>query len=112
VEQIELLVTVREGDSATFRSSSGSGILRWMDDDPAVDRELPGDCQGAEIALVDEADVTARVRERWQSGDRDGAAALVTDEMILATTLIGTEDMDRARLEMLSRGIDLVRSVG
>ena len=131
-------------------------------------------CQGAEINLVDEADlaatlagrkkelafslggmgsatanfyndaygrqgwaeVAARVRERWQAGDRDGAAGLVTDEMVLATTLIGTEDMVRARLrtwrdvgvdtvrlypagdtlaarlDNLGRGIDLVRAVG
>ena len=130
-------------------------------------------CQGAEIALVDEADlaaavasrkselafslggmgtatanfyndaysrqgwseVAARVRDRWQARDRDGAAALITDEMILATTLIGTEDMVRsrlrtwrdagvdtvrlypagdtptARLDTLARGIDLVRSL-
>src|SRR5260370_638447 len=92
-------------------------------------------CQGAEISLVDDADLAAtlasrkkelafslggmgsatanfyndaysrhgwaefaaRVRERWQAGDRDGAAALVTDEMVLATTLIGTADMVRAR---------------
>ena len=81
------------------------------------------------------AEVAARVRERWQAGDRDGAAALVTDEMILATTLIGTPDMVRerlktwreagvdtvrlypagdtlaARLDNLGRGIDLVRSL-
>ena len=131
-------------------------------------------CQGAEINLVDEADlartlagrkkelafslggmgsatsnfyndaysrqgwaeVAARVRERWQAGDRDGAAGLVTDEMVLATTLIGTEDMVRARLrtwreagvdtvrlypagdtlaarlDNLGRGIDLVRAAG
>jgi alkanesulfonate monooxygenase SsuD/methylene tetrahydromethanopterin reductase-like flavin-dependent oxidoreductase (luciferase family) len=80
------------------------------------------------------AEVAARVRDRWQSGDRDAAAALITDEMILATTLIGTEDMVRARLrtwrdagvdtvrlypagstltarlDMLGRGIDLVRA--
>ena len=130
-------------------------------------------CQGAEISLVDEADlartlaarkselafslggmgtatanfyndaysrqgwaeVAAEVRARWQAGDRDGAAALVTDEMVLATTLIGTEDMVRARLrawrdagvdtvrlypagdtptarlDTLARGIDLVRSL-
>ncbi len=56
------------------------------------------------------ADVAARVRERWQSGDRDGAAALVTDEMVLATTLIGTEDMVRARLETWrDAGVDTVR---
>jgi alkanesulfonate monooxygenase SsuD/methylene tetrahydromethanopterin reductase-like flavin-dependent oxidoreductase (luciferase family) len=105
-------------------------------------------CQGAEINLVDEADlagtlagrkkelafslggmgsatsnfyndaysrqgwaeVAAAVRERWQAGDRDGAAGLVTDEMVLATTLIGTEDMVRARLETWRRaGVDMVR---
>ena len=82
------------------------------------------------------ADVAALVRERWQAGDRNGAAGLVTDEMVLATTLIGTEDMVRARLETwrqvgvdtvrlypagdtlaarldnLGRGIDLVRAAG
>jgi alkanesulfonate monooxygenase SsuD/methylene tetrahydromethanopterin reductase-like flavin-dependent oxidoreductase (luciferase family) len=82
------------------------------------------------------AQVAAQVRERWQSGDRDGAASLVTDEMVLATTLIGTEDMVRARLrawraagvdtvrlypagdtlaarlDNLGRGIDLARAVG
>ena len=105
-------------------------------------------CQGAEINLVDEADlartlagrkkelafslggmgsaasnfyndaysrqgwaeVAARVRERWQAGDRDGAAGLVTDEMVLATTLIGTEDMVRARLRTWREvGVDTVR---
>jgi alkanesulfonate monooxygenase SsuD/methylene tetrahydromethanopterin reductase-like flavin-dependent oxidoreductase (luciferase family) len=56
------------------------------------------------------ADVAARVRERWQAGDRDGAAGLVTDEMVLATTLIGTEDMVRARLETWREvGVDTVR---
>src|SRR5215831_13191620 len=44
------------------------------------------------------SEVAAQVRDRWQSGDRDGAAALVTDDMVLATTLIGTEEMVRARL--------------
>jgi alkanesulfonate monooxygenase SsuD/methylene tetrahydromethanopterin reductase-like flavin-dependent oxidoreductase (luciferase family) len=81
------------------------------------------------------SEVAARVRDRWQSGDRDGAAALVTDDMVLATTLIGTEEMVRARLatwrdagvdtvrlypagdtlearlSTLGRGIDLVRSL-
>ncbi|MGW4485708.1 LLM class flavin-dependent oxidoreductase [Amycolatopsis sp. NPDC004368] len=82
------------------------------------------------------AEVAAQVRDRWQRGDRDGAAALVTDEMVLGTTLIGTEDMVRtrlrvwrdagvdtvrlypsgdtldARLETLGRALDLVRQVG
>src|SRR6266481_2014947 len=82
------------------------------------------------------AEVAAEVRARWQAGDRDGAAALVTDEMVLATTLIGTKDMVRtrlrawrdagvdtvrlypaggtpaARLDTLGRGSDLVRSLG
>jgi alkanesulfonate monooxygenase SsuD/methylene tetrahydromethanopterin reductase-like flavin-dependent oxidoreductase (luciferase family) len=56
------------------------------------------------------ADVAARVRARWQAGDHDGAAALVSDEMVLATTLIGTEDMVRARLRTWrDTGVDTVR---
>jgi F420-dependent oxidoreductase-like protein len=56
------------------------------------------------------ADVAAAVRERWQGGDREGAAALVTDEMVLATTLIGTEEMVRARLgAWRAAGVDTVR---
>ena len=81
------------------------------------------------------ADVAAEVRRLWQSGDRDGAAWLVTDEMVLATTLIGTEEGVRTRLRVwqdagvttvrlypagdsleerlttLARAIDLVRSL-
>ncbi|MGI5413503.1 LLM class flavin-dependent oxidoreductase [Streptomyces chartreusis] len=56
------------------------------------------------------ADVAAEVRERWQAGDRDGAAALVTDDMVLATTLIGTESMVRERLRVWRHaGVDTVR---
>ncbi len=56
------------------------------------------------------ADVAAEVRERWQAGDRDGAAALVTDEMVLATTLIGTPDMVRDRLRVWQdAGVNTVR---
>jgi F420-dependent oxidoreductase-like protein len=56
------------------------------------------------------ADVAAEVRERWQAGDRDGAARLVTDEMVLATTLIGTEAMVRDRLRVWrDAGVDTVR---
>ncbi|MEV6057997.1 LLM class flavin-dependent oxidoreductase [Streptomyces sp. NPDC052107] len=56
------------------------------------------------------AEVAAEVRERWQAGDRDGAAALVTDEMVLGTTLIGTETMVRDRLRVWrATGVDTVR---
>ncbi|WP_069768911.1 LLM class flavin-dependent oxidoreductase [Streptomyces sp. LUP30] len=56
------------------------------------------------------ADVAAGIRTRWQAGDRDGAAGLVTDEMVLATTLIGTEDMVRERLRVWrDAGVDTVR---
>jgi alkanesulfonate monooxygenase SsuD/methylene tetrahydromethanopterin reductase-like flavin-dependent oxidoreductase (luciferase family) len=56
------------------------------------------------------AEVAAAVRERWQAGDRDGAAGLVSDEMVLATTLIGTEDMVRSRLRVWrDAGVDTVR---
>lgn len=81
-------------------------------------------------------DVAAAVRARWQAGDRAGAAELISDEMVLATTLIGTEEMVRDRLEVwrdagvttvrlypagdtpavkldtLARAIDLVAAVG
>ena len=56
------------------------------------------------------ADIAREVRERWQAGDRDGAASLVTDEMVLATTLIGTESMVRQRLGVWrDAGVDTVR---
>jgi F420-dependent oxidoreductase-like protein len=56
------------------------------------------------------AEVAAAVRERWQAGDRTGAAGLITDEMVLATTLIGTEDMVRERLRVWrDAGVDTVR---
>jgi alkanesulfonate monooxygenase SsuD/methylene tetrahydromethanopterin reductase-like flavin-dependent oxidoreductase (luciferase family) len=56
------------------------------------------------------AQVAAQVHARWQAGDRDGAAALVTDEMVLATTLIGTEQMVRERLRVWrDAGVDTVR---
>ncbi|MBO1332229.1 LLM class flavin-dependent oxidoreductase [Streptomyces sp. VRA16 Mangrove soil] len=56
------------------------------------------------------AEGAAAVRDRWQSGDRDGAASLITDDMVLATTLIGTEDMVRARLKVWQdAGVNTVR---
>ncbi|MET8028160.1 LLM class flavin-dependent oxidoreductase [Streptomyces avermitilis] len=56
------------------------------------------------------ADIAAEVGERWQAGDRAGATALITDEMVLATTLIGTEDMVRERLRVWrNAGVDTVR---
>jgi F420-dependent oxidoreductase-like protein len=56
------------------------------------------------------ADVAAEVRERWQAGDRDGAADIVTDDMVLATTLIGTESMVRQRLSVWQdAGVNTVR---
>ncbi|HEY2203909.1 MAG TPA: LLM class flavin-dependent oxidoreductase [Pseudonocardia sp.] len=56
------------------------------------------------------AEVAAQVRERWQGGDRDGAAGLVTEEMVLTTTLIGTEPMVRERLRVWrDAGVDTVR---
>lgn len=56
------------------------------------------------------AEIASQVRERWQAGDRDGAAGLVTDEMVLATTLIGTEAMVRQRLQVWrDAGVTTVR---
>ncbi|KAA9150947.1 LLM class flavin-dependent oxidoreductase [Amycolatopsis acidicola] len=56
------------------------------------------------------AEVAAEVRRRWQAGDREGAAGLVTDEMVLGTTLIGTEERVRERLRVWrDAGVDTVR---
>jgi F420-dependent oxidoreductase-like protein len=44
------------------------------------------------------AEAAAEVQSLWVDGRRDEAAARVPDEMVLATTLIGTEDMVRDRL--------------
>lgn len=56
------------------------------------------------------SDVAAAVKRRWQAGDREGAAALITDEMVLATTLIGTPAMVRDRLQVwCDTGVDTVR---
>jgi F420-dependent oxidoreductase-like protein len=56
------------------------------------------------------SDVTGEILRRWQAGDRDGAAALVTDEMVLATTLIGTADMVSGRLRAWrAAGVDTAR---
>ncbi|HEU0102395.1 MAG TPA: LLM class F420-dependent oxidoreductase [Mycobacteriales bacterium] len=43
-------------------------------------------------------DVASRVQALWTAGRRDEAAGLIPDEMVLATTLIGTEDMVADRL--------------
>jgi F420-dependent oxidoreductase-like protein len=56
------------------------------------------------------ADIAREVRARWQAGDRNGAAGLVTDEMVLATTLIGTEAMVRQRIRVWrDAGVTTVR---
>jgi alkanesulfonate monooxygenase SsuD/methylene tetrahydromethanopterin reductase-like flavin-dependent oxidoreductase (luciferase family) len=56
------------------------------------------------------SDVAASIRELWQAGNRTEATELVTDEMVLATTLIGTEPMVRERLEVWkAAGVTTVR---
>jgi alkanesulfonate monooxygenase SsuD/methylene tetrahydromethanopterin reductase-like flavin-dependent oxidoreductase (luciferase family) len=46
------------------------------------------------------ADAAAEVRALWVAGRRDDAAHAVPDELVLATTLIGTEAMVRDRLRV------------
>jgi F420-dependent oxidoreductase-like protein len=81
-------------------------------------------------------DMALAVQKRWLEGRREEAAALVPDEVVLRTNLLGTEAMVRdrlrayraagvttvrvepeasalaARLETLGRLMDLVRAVG
>ena len=54
--------------------------------------------------------VAAESQRLWLAGDRAAAAAVIPDEMVLATTLIGTVDMVRDRLAVWARaGVDTVR---
>jgi alkanesulfonate monooxygenase SsuD/methylene tetrahydromethanopterin reductase-like flavin-dependent oxidoreductase (luciferase family) len=56
------------------------------------------------------AEVAAEVQRLWVAGRRDEAAERVPDEMVLATTLIGTETMVRARLRLWAEaGVTTVR---
>jgi F420-dependent oxidoreductase-like protein len=56
------------------------------------------------------ADAAAEVRSLWVAGRRDEAATRVPDEMVLATTLIGTEAMVRDRFRAWHRaGVNTVR---
>jgi F420-dependent oxidoreductase-like protein len=56
------------------------------------------------------AEAAAQIRRLWQDGRRDDAAALVTDEMVLQTTLIGTEARIHDRLRVWrDAGVTTVR---
>ena len=56
------------------------------------------------------ADVAAESQRLWLAGDRQAAAAAIPDEMVLATTLIGTVEMVRDRLAgWAAAGVDTVR---
>lgn len=44
------------------------------------------------------AEVTARVQERWRQGDRAGAAALISDEILDELAIVGEPDECRAKL--------------
>lgn len=56
------------------------------------------------------AAVAAESQRLWLSGDRRAAAAVIPDEMVLGTTLIGTAPMVRDRLAVwAAAGVDTVR---
>lgn len=56
------------------------------------------------------AEVAAESQRLWLSGDREGAAAIIPEDMVLATTLIGTEDRVAERLRIWQEtGITHVR---
>ena len=56
------------------------------------------------------ADAAAEVQQLWIAGKRQEAAARVPDEMVLQTTMIGTEEMVRGRIcAWRDAGIDTLR---
>jgi len=61
------------------------------------------------IGFAEEAD---RIREAYLNRDRDRAAALVTDEMVDATTIIGNPEECRDQMqEFFDAGVDEIRLV-
>jgi F420-dependent oxidoreductase-like protein len=61
------------------------------------------------IGFAEEAD---RIRAAYQSGDREGAARLVTDEMVDATAIIGSPSECRAQMQrFFAAGVDEIRLV-
>lgn len=56
------------------------------------------------------ADVAAEAQRLWVGGDRAAAAAIIPDEMVLGTTLLGTEEGVARRLQdWADVGVDTVR---
>lgn len=56
------------------------------------------------------AEAARRVQQLWVEGRREEAAAAVPDEMVLATTLIGTPDRVRDRLaDWIRAGVTMIR---
>ncbi|MDP6287624.1 MAG: LLM class flavin-dependent oxidoreductase, partial [Acidimicrobiales bacterium] len=46
------------------------------------------------------AEVAAESQRLWLAGDRAAASSVIPDEMVLATTLLGTEEMVAERLRV------------
>ena len=56
------------------------------------------------------AEVAAESQRLWLAGDRGASAAVIPDEMVLGTTLVGTAAMVRGRLAVwAAAGVDTVR---
>ena len=55
-------------------------------------------------------DVAREVQRLWITGDKRAAVAAVPDELVLATGLIGTEDMARGRIRAYrDAGVNVLR---
>jgi hypothetical protein len=56
------------------------------------------------------ADIATQVQDLWLNKQREAAAALIPDELVLKSNLIGTEDMVRERLRVYqSAGVTTLR---
>ena len=58
------------------------------------------------------ADLALRIQDLWLQGQRQEAIALVPDDLVLKTNLIGTKDMVRERLRLYRRSGVTALSVG
>jgi F420-dependent oxidoreductase-like protein len=94
-DDVETMVAARKPGLAFSLGGMGSATTNFYND--AYSRQGFGD-------------VAADVQRLWVAGRRDDAAAAVPDEMVLATTLIGTEAMVRDRLAVWrAAGVTTIR---
>jgi alkanesulfonate monooxygenase SsuD/methylene tetrahydromethanopterin reductase-like flavin-dependent oxidoreductase (luciferase family) len=94
-DDVDLLIAARRPGLAFSLGAMGSATTNFYN---------------AAYARQGFADAAEEVQRLWVDGKRDEAVAAVPDDMVLATTMIGTEQMVRDRMRVWRDvGIDTLR---